>query len=112
MAETDQAIWLHDKQASAADLRDSMQFAGLADSGGPVRPPPARPKIFFVLAADETFEIDAPDNVLRTHEVQGRKRDGDRSGPPLFGNSSFRSPYAIPARITVSQTRLGTLFLG
>src|SRR5207237_6492496 len=89
-----------------------MQFAGLADSGGPVRSSPTRPKILFVLAADEAFEIDAPDNVPRAHEVQGRKRDGNRRGPPLFGDSCFRCPHAIPPWITVSQTRLGTQFLG
>ncbi len=69
MAETDQAIWFHYKETPVADFGNSMQFAGLADSCGSIRSSSTRPKIFFVFAADEAFEIDAPNNVPRAHEV-------------------------------------------
>src|SRR6266568_1263068 len=89
-----------------------MQFSGLADPRSSVSAPPSRPEIFFVLSADEAFEIDGPNNVARLHEVQRGKRNGDGGRPALFCDASLGSPHAVPAGVAVPSVCICALFLG
>src|SRR4029077_8016744 len=67
---------------------------------------PGGPQILLVLAADEALEVDPPNHIGGLHEVQGRKRNCDGSGPALFCAASLRDPYSIPSGIAVAHARL------
>src|SRR5215470_710094 len=69
MAEAGQPIRFHDEEATAADVRDATQVARLTDARSAVNATPSRPQVFFVLSANEAFEVDSPDHVVRMHEV-------------------------------------------
>src|SRR5215469_11661627 len=110
MAEPRQPVRFHNEQPSAADVRDALQITSSANAPRSVNAAPRRPQILFVLATDETFEINTPSHVARLHEVQSRKGNCDCGGPALRRDSSFRGPYPIPPGITVACARVGTLF--
>src|SRR5215475_2272281 len=96
MIEASQAVGLHDKQAAAADFRDSMQFASLADFVRTKGPAPRRPEILFVFSTNEALEVDAPNYFFRLHEVQCRKRNCNGGGPALRIDARLGSPHTVP----------------
>ena len=112
MTITDEPVRLDVEEATAPDIRYSMQLAGLADSGSPEDAPPARPQILFILAPDETFEVDPPDDVLRLHEIQAGKRNSHGRRPTLFRDSRFRSPNPIPSRVAIASATICALLFG
>src|SRR5256884_248668 len=69
MVEASQAVGFHDEQTAAANLRDSMQLAGLADLVRTKRPAPRGPQILLVLSTNEALEVDPPHYFVRLHEV-------------------------------------------
>src|SRR5215472_12151511 len=114
MVKSPQRIGLDDKEATAADLRDPMQLSRLAYLCRAECSSPATPKVFFILAANESLKIDSPNHIFGTHEVQRRKGNLNRRCPPLCANSRFRSPHSVPPRIAVLCTaiHITDLFIG
>ena len=110
MTEPTQQIWLYHEKPAAADFRNAVEFAGFTDLAHPEYPAPAAPQILLVLAPDESFEIDSPNHILRLHEIQRGKRNGDGGGPAVRCDAAFRSPDAIPPGIAIS--RITPLFFG
>ena len=70
MVETAKSIWLDDKQAPAADAADAMQFTRLTDLIGAERSTPGAPEVFLVLAANESLEVQPPNDVIGMHEIE------------------------------------------
>src|ERR1700756_3597852 len=101
MIKSSKSIRFNDEEATAADFGDPVQFSGLAYFCRAEGSPPAAPKVFFVLAANESLKVDSPNHVSGTHEVQCRKRNFDRCRPSICADSCFRSPHPVPARIAV-----------
>src|ERR1019366_2222590 len=110
MLEAQQAVRFDHEQPAAADVGDAVQFSGLADARCAIHPAPARPEIFLVLAADEALEIDTPDDVIRFHEIQRRKRNGNSGCPTKLGDAGFGSPDPVPAGVTIVVTATLVLF--
>src|SRR5260370_21551891 len=81
----------------------------MADPRGAIDAPPGRPQVFFILAADESLEVDPPDHIVRPHEVQSRKRNRDGGRPAAFRQTSFRGPYPVPPGIAVARARVCAL---
>src|SRR5437667_3721705 len=112
MTKADEPVWFDYEQATAADFGDPVQFSGLANPGSTIDAPPARPKVFFVLPADESFEVDTPNHILRLHEVQRRKRNSHRGRPALLCDTTFGCPNAVPAGVPISRTAICALLFG
>src|SRR5215472_11014419 len=115
MVEASQAIGLHDKQAAAANFRDSTQLAGLADFEDPKTAPPPSPQILLILATDETLEVKPPNDIAGLHEIERREWNPDGRRPTLGRYAGFRRPDAVPARVSVSLVAaaiLQPLFVG
>src|ERR1041385_5837921 len=79
-----------------------MQLPGLADPSYSIDSPPSRPEVLLILATDEAFEVDAPDNVARLHEIQGGEWNRDCCGPAFLCNPGLGNPDSIPSRIAIS----------
>src|SRR6185437_10732085 len=103
MAETGEPVRLDDEKATASNIGDASQFAGLADPSSAVDAPPSRPEILFVLSSDESLEVDAPYDIAGLHEVQGRKRNGDCGRPSACRNAGLGSPNTVPTGVTIPQ---------
>src|SRR5437773_3100626 len=101
MAESCQPVWFDDEKPTASDVGNTVEITGLTDSCRAIRPPPAGPQVFLVLATDEPLEVDSPDHIPGFHEIERRKRNADGRGPALLCNAPFVCPTAIPAGITV-----------
>src|SRR5215472_9876676 len=101
MIEASQAIRLQDDQTSAADFRDSVQLAGLADFQDAETSPPRCPQILLILPANETLEIDSPNNVMGLHEIECRKRNSDRRRPAFARDACLRCPNTIPSGVSI-----------
>src|ERR1700751_2430005 len=114
MVKSPQRIGLDDEEATTADFRDPAQFSGLAYSRRPEGSSPTAPKVFFILATNEPFEVDPPYHVCGTHEVQGRKRNFDCRCPSVCADSCFGGPHSVPSRIAVLCTaiHIPDLFIG
>src|SRR6266699_1137039 len=102
MTETAKCVGLHDEQTATANFGDSMQLAALTDFQDSKTAPPASPQILLILATDETFEVDSPNDIMRLHEIQRRKWNLDGRRPALGRYAGLRRPNAIPARVSVS----------
>src|ERR1051326_5314542 len=101
MAESSERIGFDDEQPAAANVGNAAQFARLADFSRAECAPPSTPQVFFILAANETLEVDAPDHLLRAHEVQSGERNLHGCSPAIFCLPRFRSPDAIPSGVAV-----------
>src|SRR5215470_8809730 len=109
MAEAGQPIGFHYEEATAANVRDAPQVARLTDALSAINATPGGPKVFFVFSPNEAFEVDAPNHVVRLHEVQCGKWNGNRGSPPVFVDTRFRGPYAVPTGIAVARARISAL---
>ena len=64
MVESPERIRFDDEKATTADSCDPAQFARLANFVRTEGSPPAAPQILFVLAADESLEVKALDDIF------------------------------------------------
>ena len=101
-----QPIWFHDEESSASYVGYAYEFSRLGDFGNAKGSSIGAPKIFLVLPANKSFEIQAPDIILRSSEIQGRKGDFYRCSPAMRGDPS---PNSVPSRIQVSTGRIALL---
>src|SRR5438105_1179865 len=110
MAEPRQGVRLNNEEPAAANVVYAVQFASLANLVCSKGAAPSAPQVFFILASNKPFEIDPPHHIARAHEIQSRERYFDGGCPPDFRDAGFRSPYTIPAGITV--LRFACLLVG
>src|SRR5712691_9513909 len=96
-----QPVWLYNEELSAPDVGDAAEFPSLRNLRNSERSPVGAPQVLFVFSANESLEIQSPDDVLRLREIQSREGNLHSCRPPVRGNQSFRGPHPIPSRIEI-----------
>ena len=78
------------------------QLSRLRDLGDPKSSPISAPEIFFVLSADEAFQIQTPGHIAGVSEIEGCEWNFYGRGPSVGSDACLGRPHSVPTPVEVS----------